>query len=159
MPSSFTKNYKLNQWEADDRVLRTDFNSDNAKIDAALAGKAEKSVVTSLQGTLDAAKATIPRIFFGTYTGSGTASRLIDLGFTPKAVLVFMQDGTTQYSNAAVGGLAMPGLPAKIDNGSKVFPGVTVTDSGFQVYFDRSDDYYRSLSNTKGVVYYYIAFA
>ena len=31
-----TQNYSLNQWEASDRVMRTDFNSDNAKIDAAL---------------------------------------------------------------------------------------------------------------------------
>jgi len=36
MPSNFTPNYQLNQWEPDDRVLRTDFNADNAKIDAAL---------------------------------------------------------------------------------------------------------------------------
>jgi len=36
MPSSYTPNYSLNQWEPDDRVLRTDFNADNAKIDAAL---------------------------------------------------------------------------------------------------------------------------
>ena len=33
-----TPNYQLNQWEADDRVQRVDFNADNAKIDAALAG-------------------------------------------------------------------------------------------------------------------------
>jgi len=39
MPSKYTSNYQLNQWEPDDRVLRTDFNADNAKIDAALAGK------------------------------------------------------------------------------------------------------------------------
>jgi len=38
MPSSYTPNYQLNQWEADDRVQRTDFNADNAKIEAALSG-------------------------------------------------------------------------------------------------------------------------
>ena len=31
-----TQHYQLNQWAADDQVLRTDFNADNAKIDAAL---------------------------------------------------------------------------------------------------------------------------
>ena len=31
-----TTNYQLNQWEADDRILRTDFNADNSKIDTAL---------------------------------------------------------------------------------------------------------------------------
>lgn len=32
-----TSNYQLNQWEGTDRILRTDFNADNAKIDAAIA--------------------------------------------------------------------------------------------------------------------------
>ena len=34
---NYTENYHLNQWDATDRVLRMDFNSDNQKIDAALA--------------------------------------------------------------------------------------------------------------------------
>lgn len=33
-----TENYALNQWNPEDRILRTDFNADNAKIDAAIAG-------------------------------------------------------------------------------------------------------------------------
>ena len=31
-----TANYSLNQWDASDRIMREDFNADNAKIDAAL---------------------------------------------------------------------------------------------------------------------------
>jgi len=68
MPSNFTPNYNLNQWEADDRVLRTDFNADNAKLDAALkavdkradalnSGKADKSALTALQNTVSAVSA------------------------------------------------------------------------------------------------------
>ena len=38
---NYTKNYQLNQWDATDRVLRTDFNSDNQKIDATLEALAE----------------------------------------------------------------------------------------------------------------------
>ena len=41
MATNHTTNYQLNQWEATDQVLRTDFNEDNAKLDAALAGLAE----------------------------------------------------------------------------------------------------------------------
>ena len=37
MASNHTPNYNLNQWQATDQVKRTDFNEDNAKIDAALA--------------------------------------------------------------------------------------------------------------------------
>ena len=35
-----TSNYQLNQWDAADRILREDFNADNAKIETALAGMA-----------------------------------------------------------------------------------------------------------------------
>ena len=31
-----TTNYQLSQWDASDRILREDFNADNAKLDAAL---------------------------------------------------------------------------------------------------------------------------
>ena len=34
----YTEHYQLNQWDAADRVLREDFNADNAKLDAALGG-------------------------------------------------------------------------------------------------------------------------
>lgn len=33
-----TEHLELNQWDPTDRIMRTDFNADNAKIDAALAG-------------------------------------------------------------------------------------------------------------------------
>jgi len=58
MPSNFTPNYKLNQWEAEDRVLRVDFNADNAKLDAALGAlegkKADKTAVAALTARADA---------------------------------------------------------------------------------------------------------
>ena len=31
-----TNNYNLSQWAGEDRILREDFNADNAKIEAAL---------------------------------------------------------------------------------------------------------------------------
>ena len=45
MATNQTTNYQLNQWETTDQVLRTDFNADNAKIDAPLA---EVSIAKSL---------------------------------------------------------------------------------------------------------------
>lgn len=36
MPSDYTPNYKLSQWEKSDQVLMQDFNRDNAAIDEAL---------------------------------------------------------------------------------------------------------------------------
>ena len=35
-----TSKYGLSQWDAEDRILREDFNADNAKIEAALEAQA-----------------------------------------------------------------------------------------------------------------------
>ena len=53
MASGQTTNYQLNQWDAEDKVLRTEFNEDNQKIDAALGALAKA----------------VPRIVTGTYEG------------------------------------------------------------------------------------------
>ena len=50
MSTNHTTNYDLNQWEGTDKVLRTEFNADNAKIDAAL--KANADAVDSLETQL-----------------------------------------------------------------------------------------------------------
>ncbi len=157
-----TKNYQLNQWAAGDKVQRIDFNADNARIDGAIAavsaragaletGKADKTA-------LDAAKATIPKIAAGSYTGSGAASRTISLSFTPKAVLVMTQDGHTRSSNYIMGGLAVTGSPVKIVNGAEEFTAVTLVSNGFRVYYNIDDDYYKVQSNFKDRTYHYIAF-
>ena len=39
--ATYTSHYQLHQWEASDSFLRTDFNTDFQKIDAALGEKAE----------------------------------------------------------------------------------------------------------------------
>ena len=65
--ATYTSNYQLHQWVPGDNFLRTDFNTDFQKIDAALGQKAEKSAVTSLQsqvaGKADAAS--VPRLVTG----------------------------------------------------------------------------------------------
>ena len=37
MAGSYTEHYQLSQWQPQDRVLRTEFNQDNAKLDGAIA--------------------------------------------------------------------------------------------------------------------------
>lgn len=88
MASNHTEHFSLNQWQADDQVLRTDFNEDNAKIDSALkdlaAAQAEKADQTALDAlaaevakkaataALDALSkklAAMPCLVTGTYTG------------------------------------------------------------------------------------------
>ena len=56
MASNYTENYGLCQWEAGDNFVRTEFNQDNARIDAALAAaEAETARVESLTGAAQAA--------------------------------------------------------------------------------------------------------
>lgn len=67
-----TENYRLNQWDAQDAILREDFNADNAKIDAALAAGA--------------------KIASGSYVGTGTYGadnpNSLTFEFEPKIIIV-----------------------------------------------------------------------
>ena len=91
---NYTENYQLNQWDAGDRVLREDFNADNAKIDAAL-----KAANDTAAGKC--------RIVTGTYQGDQTDGRMIWLGFTPKLVIVICNNN---FINIAIGSYARYGL-------------------------------------------------
>ena len=172
MASNYTEHYDLCQWEATDQVQRTEFNADNAKVDAALAGKADMEAVSSLQ-TAVAAKAeqaalsaltervaaleVLPQLATGTYTGNGAASRFISLGFTPKALLVFTSEGypASPYVNYYFGGMAFPELPVEVFDrvGDKVQV-LEITEDGFRVFYDYDLDLY---SNQKDTKYYYMA--
>lgn len=57
MASKYTERYSLCQWEAEDAVIRSDFNSDNLKIDAALREKAGLSEIQTLRNELSVLKA------------------------------------------------------------------------------------------------------
>ena len=101
MASNYTPNFNLCQWEAEDQVLRTDFNTDNARIDAALAAKADKSALNSLQSTVNSQGAALSlrncRFVTGTYTGSGKygSSNPTALAFPYKPV--FLHVGAKDY--------------------------------------------------------------
>ena len=136
--ATYTSNYQLHQWVPSDDFLRTDFNTDFQKIDAALARKAEKSTVTSLQtqvaGKADAS--TVPRVAAGSYTGNGT-TKSISLGFQPRAVIIPVSD----YYAAAL----LPGFTSKAG---------AITSSGFTVSFDSA---YIYGTNRSGQSYAYLA--
>ena len=168
MATNQTANYQLNQWEPTDQVLRTDFNADNAKLDAALAEKAEVETVSALQ-TAVAAKAeqtalaalaarvtaleARPYIVTGTYTGDGTASQFIFLGFTPKALLVVGAWSAMSRDNSYYGGLALEGNPAGVRDGNETV--VNILDGGFMVYYAVGGSDYIA-SNEPMRRYYYL---
>ena len=82
--ATYTTNYGLHQWEVSDDFLRTDFNTDFAKIDAALGEKADGEDLAEVENLAEGKC----RVVAGSYTGSGTSERTITLGFRPKVVAV-----------------------------------------------------------------------
>lgn len=78
MPSNYTKNHQLSQWEKSDRVLMEDFNADNAKIDTALKAEAgaraaaDSAINTTLAAhTADITKRGNCQIYTTSYVGNG----------------------------------------------------------------------------------------
>ncbi len=105
--SSQTANYGLNQWEADDQVLREDFNRDNAILEDRLS-------------RLD--------FVLGGYAGTGTAnnsagSQTIQLGFVPSLLIVFQKGANSVNNRAALA--VTPDI-----NGSS---GLVLTGTSFRV--------------------------
>ncbi|USF27379.1 hypothetical protein N510_002325 [Firmicutes bacterium ASF500] len=150
-----TTNYNLCQFEENDRVRRTDFNEDNAKLDAALTGltrsKADLSALTVKT-----------EVAAGAYTGDGAAERVISLGFTPKALYVCSENGITyvggNYGNSYRGGLAVPGAPI-VSHGYSI---LEIVSGGFKVFYTEvklnsaSTNHYGA--NTASLKFHYIAF-
>ena len=132
MASNHTPNIGLCQWSADDMVLRSDYNADNAKLDEAIS---ERAVVVT-----------------GTYTGDGAESREIVLGFRPKYVRVWPQIEHTVESHI--------GYSATItEQGSTmVVSSATgeLTDQGFRI-FHVTDPFYHLHTNIPDTVYFYLA--
>ena len=147
-----TTNYQLNQWDPDDKVLRTDFNADNAKLDAALHAldgqKADRSEVETLETQLGQ----YAKITLGTYTGNGAASQTISLGGKPRAVLVMESNGSLSdpMTGRYYGGLALEDQPTESSRTTIV----SVTEQGFAVYYNSDARVYTNSADTK---YVYLA--
>ncbi|NCB63987.1 MAG: hypothetical protein EOM52_10350 [Clostridia bacterium] len=107
MASNQTEHLGLNQWEGSDHFLRTEFNEDNRKIDAAIAAS--------------------PKIVAGSYVGTGGALEPISLGFYPMVVHIETMDGMRGYDGSH-GGLVLRDYPLK-KSGSVA---VQMTPDGFE---------------------------
>ena len=132
-----TSKYGLSQWDAEDRILREDFNADNAKIKAALDNVTEIASAAS-------------KLHFGTYKGTVTASQTISLGFTPKIIIVCTEAGMFSDANGNYyGGLAFTGIPC-ISASTKV---LEIVDNGFIAYYSNGNKASANANRT----YHYIA--
>ena len=161
MASNYTENYGLCQWEATDQVLRTEFNKDNAKVDEALKGTADVAQAAQVLAQAAYSPENSPFVV-GSYTGDGTAKRKIELGFTPKAVLLVTHDSNFHSSDGYyMGGLAVEGCNACIypTASQKWVSGDTylaVTTGGFFVSYVEGS-YVSCYTNEKDYLYIYLA--
>ena len=93
--ATYTSNYQLHQWVPSDNFLRTDFNTDFQKIDAALAalnsGKASAGTVSSLQSAVSSLQSAMGgklELRSGSYSGNGSTGRVISVGATPRILFI-----------------------------------------------------------------------
>ena len=155
MASNQTTNYGLNQWEATDQVLRTDFNADNSKIDAALKGLADKDM--ALDGALGEQATALTmkgncQIELKTYIGTGTYGQgnqnSITFSTKPTAMLL-VGDRTLaifRYGTSIATGISTDGTPMSI---AQSWSGNTV-----RFYGSRAD----LQMNSNGKTYWALAF-
>ena len=153
--SARTEHYGLNFWKPSDKFVRTDFNADNLKIDAAL--KAEADARAALAQTV--AEKGNCRIVTGTYIGTGefgadhpTGIEVPDAERPPWLVAVSDYEGS--YKMCVMRGMSMCHVNGPY-NVSLIW-----TDTGLQWYSDEgcmsqlnlSEKY---IANPKATIYYY----
>ena len=92
-----TSHYQLNQWDAEDRIQREDFNADNMKTDQALAQQRDELVAL----TAAAALYGNCKIVYGSYTGTGKYGRSNQnqLTFSAKPLLVIVEPETVENNS------------------------------------------------------------
>ena len=96
-------------------------------------------------------------MYFGVYTGNGADSQFINLGFTPKAVLV-LEHGARIYNHNgkgdSYGGLAMTGHPVSLSD----LTILQIETNGFRVFAGwDSSRIFQSRANYQGSAFYYLA--
>lgn len=142
---NYTPNYRLHQWEPQDPFLRTDFNEDLQKIDAAL-GNA-------------------PIFISGQYVGTGTSGErhpnILNFDIQPQMVILNTQEMCT-YNDIAKYYILFPNMtnfPVPNSGEQNV---LTWTKTGISWYYSTYSSYtdeekaFRQY-NTKGKTYHYVA--
>lgn len=119
----------------------------------------DKNIIDSGKKLIDFLEGLNSVFVVGYYYGNEVASRIINVGFTPSAVLLFGDGGSTvtYYDNGgkAHGGLALSSRPAKYNiDGTSDGTALRIVENGFEVFYNASKSTY---TNAKKY-YNYIAF-
>jgi len=181
MASNQTSNYKLNQWAAEDRIIREEFNTDNQKIETALSGlstemgkRATQTALNNLSTSMTTMSTTLNStistglakkygtdnayIKSGSYTGTGDENTVtVTTGFKPSLVMIFNLGASGGYDYAFLIGDATVQIMTTLDQ--KRYLGTTYlkfTSTGFSVTHDVVGS--GEGMNHEGNSYHYIAF-
>ena len=146
-----TANYGLSQWEATDRILMENFNSDNTKTDAALKENADN--IAALE-TAVAGKGNC-HVVFGTYTGTGgagsSAPNTLTFSGRPVFVAIRRQDSNDTVTTTLIrGSLYCYPIP---DN-TNIKDVVTWSDTSVSWYVTGGNS--DKQANASGAVYCYV---
>lgn len=138
-----TGNYQLNQWESTDRILREDFNADNAKVDQALG-----SLAATVAGCGNC------NVAYGSYAGAGTggANNPCTLTFDHKPLMVIVCANVRDNDRI----ILMQGCGYYFSDPQ--YPNsagsVSWTENSVSWYNNNSTDWQM---NTKDITYHYVA--
>ena len=149
-----TANYGLSQWEATDRILMEDFNSDNSKIDAAL--KCNADTIMELKAQTAATQTNMEKkgnckIEYQAYTGNGAASRTHTFSGIPQVVLII----SSYFQLMAIQGcpLTLSLLSSNHWDLNTVWSGTSLTVSYAGTYAGGEE----KMGNKQGATYYMVA--
>ena len=147
---NYTEKYHLPQWEENDRVMRTDFNSAMAALEDGL--QANASATDQVKRISEAAYSSSNKPYvIGRYPGTG-GSQTITLGFRPSFLII---SGTKSTYDA--NGASRLAYYLGATSGENLSQNVQFTDTGFIVTPGATSRIYPDLVN--GVMTYeYIAF-
>lgn len=154
MATNHTTNYHLNQWEPTDQVLRTDFNEDNAKLEAALTALNTTAQQHTTQLAQQAAQLTLRgNVAFKTvsYVGTGLG-QTSSLTFEKKPLMLEIR-GETEPSMLSF----LYGATYTVGYGLGGINGIKITWSGNSVSWITVDNNVAAQCNTKGETYLVLA--
>lgn len=113
-----------------------------------------QSDYNTLNSYIDSVNNSKLQLTYGTYTGTGARQKYINVGHTLKAVFVVL--GGYDFNETTA--LAVNGNDAYVDfDGSRIFY-LSVSSTGFNVYYIHDNAYYTSKTNISNSRYIYIAF-
>lgn len=151
------QNVILNQIP-DGSITKEKLNAEYSGVLAEKTGEVQTNLNAEMVGGITANQINEMQVVTGTYTGNGASTKIIDLGFSPKAVFVqkVLPGIADDRANAFTGGLAIGNSP--VYGTSTDYICVGIVENGFRVgyYRQSGSGYYFNNSNAQGAIYNYI---